>query len=226
MLPSDERNEESTSGRLLDLSRMQTQLEHGERLALMRDMKEQLETLMAKGCLNLQTMFAIRSAVSEEVYTYLRQYNKNTEFLFADSSYCYLQFNAHASTYDMIKWMNYLFLKVIGQEGSKQQESPAVAKALAFIHMHYAEDITREEVARCVYLAPAYFAKQFKREKGITIKDYINYCRVTAAREQLKRTDLSITEVANRVGFTDSSYFAVVFKKIVGLSPSDFRQSE
>ncbi len=226
VLPSDERNEESTSGRLLDLSRMQTQLEHGERLALMRDMKEQLETLMAKGCLNLQTMFAIRSAVSEEVYTYLRQYNKNTEFLFADSSYCYLQFNAHASTYDMIKWMNYLFLKVIGQEGSKQQESPAVAKALAFIHMHYAEDITREEVARCVYLAPAYFAKQFKREKGITIKDYINYCRVTAAREQLKRTDLSITEVANRVGFTDSSYFAVVFKKIVGLSPSDFRQSE
>ena len=225
VFPCCEHNEENLLGRLMDLSRVHTQLEKGDRLALMRDMKEQLETLMAEGRLNLQSMFAIRSAVSEAVYAHLRQSNKNTEFLFADSSYCYLQFNAHASTYNMIKWMNYLFSKVIVQEHIEQQDSPAVAKALAYIHMHYTEDITRDEVARCVYLAPAYFAKQFKREKGITIKDYINYCRITAAREQLKHTDLSITDVAAQVGFTDSSYFAVVFKKIVGMSPSDFRQS-
>lgn len=225
VLPSSDPSEESTSASFLDLSRMHTQLEQGERLVLMRDMKEQLETLMAEGRLNLQSMLAIRSAVSEEVYNYLRQYNKNTEFLFADSSYCYLQFKAHASTYDMIKWMNYLFLKVIGQEHTALEESPAVAKALTYIHSHYAEDITREEVARCVYLAPAYFAKQFKREKGITIKDYINYCRITAAQEMLKRPDISITDVATQVGFADSSYFTVIFKKIVGMLPSDFRQT-
>ena len=94
------------------------------------------------------------------------------------------------------------------------------------IHTHFAEDITREEVARHVCLAPEYFAKQFKKEHGITIKDYINLCRANAARDLLKTTDLSITEIAGRVGFSDSSYFTVVFKKIMGASPSEFRQKQ
>lgn len=209
---------------LLDVSCIQEMLNLGDKLSLMRNMREQMEFLLVEGKLNLGAMCAIQQSVMQEVVQYLRRREMEPDFLFADVSYCYLQSKSTASTYDMIKWMNYSFSQIIDMGSARKKQSSSVDAARAYIHMHFAEDITREEVARHVCLAPEYFAKQFKKEYGTTIKDYINMCRANAARDLLKTTDLSITEIAGRVGFSDSSYFTVVFKKIMGASPSEFRQ--
>lgn len=207
----------------VDISRVRELLNKGDKLCLMQNMKEQLEMLLAEGKLGLRAMYAIQRSVEQEVFSYLKRCEIETEFLFSDASYCYLQSKAAASTYDMIKWMNYLFTQVIAYEASRREQGAETNRALEFIHAHFAENITREEVARHVCLAPEYFAKQFKKGIGMTVKDYINHCRISAAMDLLKTTNLNITEVASQVGFSDSSYFAVVFKKNTGLSPSEFR---
>lgn len=215
-----------SASKLLDVSHIQEMLNRADKLSLMRNMREQLEFLLVEGKLNLSAMCAIQQSVMQEVVQYLRRREMEPDFLFADVSYCYLQSKSTASTYDMIKWMNYSFSQVIDTESARKKQSSPTDVARAYIHTHFAEDITREEVARHVCLAPEYFAKQFKKEYGMTIKDYINFCRANAARDLLKTTDLSITEIAGRVGFSDSSYFTVVFKKIMGASPSEFRQKQ
>lgn len=226
IMQNEKKDAQMQGAALLDVSGIQQMLHRGDKLSLMRSMREQLESLLADGKLNLGAMCAIQQSVMEEVLQYLRRREMKPDFLFADVSFCYLQSKSTASVYDMIKWLNYFLLQVIDRESVQKKQSSPVDAARAYIHTHFAEDITREEVARHVCLAPEYFAKQFKKEYGVTIKDYINLCRANAARDLLKTTDLSITEVAGRVGFSDSSYFTVVFKKITGASPSEFRQKQ
>lgn len=210
----------------VDLSQLQELLHRGDKLTLMKSMKEQMETLLAEGKLNLSAMYAIQQSVVQEIFEYLRRHNLQSSFLISDASYGYLQSRAAASTYDMIKWMNYCFLQIVNYEADQRRAASVSERAMAFIHNHFAENITREEVARQVCLAPEYFAKQFKREVGMPVKDYINRCRVQAAEKLLKTTDLSVTEVAGRVGFSDGSYFTVVFKKTLGVSPTEYRQNQ
>jgi two-component system response regulator YesN len=64
----------------------------------------------------------------------------------------------------------------------------------------------------------------FKEETGIPVTEYINMARIKKAKELLANTSLKVYEIAYEVGFNDQHYFSSVFKKIVGLSPTEYRE--
>lgn len=100
-----------------------------------------------------------------------------------------------------------------------------VAKAEAFVKEHYhREDLCLESVAQAVYLSPAYLSHVFRRELGMTLTQYIMQLRVEAAKALLAGTDLTLTEIAARVGYTDTSYFCKLFKRCEQISPGTFRR--
>jgi YesN/AraC family two-component response regulator len=101
-----------------------------------------------------------------------------------------------------------------------------VRLAMAYIHQHYSEPVSREELARHVAVSERYLTRCFQQEAGITPITYLTRYRVKRARELLTRHDLGITEVALAVGFSDSGYFSRVFRDEVGISPSAFRRGE
>ncbi len=99
-------------------------------------------------------------------------------------------------------------------------------KVMAHIHQHYAEPITRESLARAVGLSERYLTLCFRAETGLTPVTYLNRYRIKQSRTLLERGDLSITEVALAVGFSDSNYFAHVFRDQVGVSPRAYQRGE
>ncbi|MBN1580614.1 MAG: substrate-binding domain-containing protein [Anaerolineae bacterium] len=97
-------------------------------------------------------------------------------------------------------------------------------RAMAFIHTHYTEPISRADVAFDIGVSERHLARCFKEEVGLTVGVYLNRYRVRQAKHLLQASNKSITEVAIEIGFSSNSYFSQVFRQETGLSPSTFRR--
>ncbi len=95
--------------------------------------------------------------------------------------------------------------------------------------IHYMElecqHITLCSVAQKVYMTPTYLSLLFKTNTGITFIEQLTNIRMDKAKDMLKSTSLRNYEVAEKVGYHDSRYFSQIFKKKVGVSPSEYRES-
>ena len=85
--------------------------------------------------------------------------------------------------------------------------------------------IQREELAKIVYLNPDYLTKLFRKQMGVTLGEYILQKRLALAKQLLLNTNLSILDISERVGITDASYFIRTFKKQIGVTPQQYRES-
>ena len=93
------------------------------------------------------------------------------------------------------------------------------------IDLHFAEDITLSGMANQYKISPSYLSLLFAERTGKNFIDYLTERRIKKAKELLKHTDLKIYEISNSVGYHDSFYFSNCFKKITGVSPSEYRDS-
>jgi len=100
-----------------------------------------------------------------------------------------------------------------------------VRQAMAYIHTHYAEPLSRTDLAHHVALNEDYLTSSFRAELGVTPIAYLNRYRVYRAKQLLSSTDKSITEISGEVGFSDSGYFSRIFRREVGLSPDAYRRA-
>ena len=101
-----------------------------------------------------------------------------------------------------------------------------VRKAMAYVHEHFAEPLSCQDIARHVSVSASHLTRCFRMETGLTPVAYLNRYRLQQAKELLKVTDGNITEIAMKVGFSDGSYFARSFRREEGMSPSDYRRGE
>lgn len=95
-----------------------------------------------------------------------------------------------------------------------------------YIEHHFAENLTLADLAKSVGVNPYTCLRQFSASQGETPFAYITRCRVDKAKRLLKSKKLAIEEIANQSGFTTHSYFCRTFKRITGLSPTEFRRRE
>lgn len=100
-----------------------------------------------------------------------------------------------------------------------------VRQAMAYVHEHFADAISRQDMARHVALSEDYLTFCFRKEVGLTPIAYLNRYRVQQARRLLTDTSKTITEIALEVGFSESGYFSRVFRREVGLPPEAYRQA-
>lgn len=118
---------------------------------------------------------------------------------------------------------------VTASEGIEEVDSnldPRIQKALHYVHEHYHEDVTLEEVAEEVFMGASYLSETFKQEMGKGFSEYLTHYRLEKAKRLLEHSQsLKVNEVASMVGYRDSNYFTKVFKKKIGMKPSDYQTS-
>jgi len=102
-------------------------------------------------------------------------------------------------------------------------EPPIITKAKAFILAHQAEDISLGTVAKAVNTSTFYFCKMFKKVTGLNFTNYLSRVRIEKAKNLLLNPNLRISEIAFEVGFQSLTHFNRVFKKIIGQSPTQYR---
>lgn len=103
-------------------------------------------------------------------------------------------------------------------------EPPMIHRAKQYIQEHYTEELSLEQVAKSVNTSTFYFCKMFKKYTGVNFTEYLSRIRIENARNLLLNPNLRISEIAFAAGFQSLTHFNRVFKKIVGESPTEFRE--
>ena len=115
-------------------------------------------------------------------------------------------------------------------QGSIPKNSPyriaCIKQILTYIHTHYAEKITLEQIAGAARLNNQYVCRFFKKATGRTLTEYINIVRIEKAAEALSQTDSKIIDIAVDCGYNNMSHFIRNFSRIKGMSPLQFRKSQ
>jgi len=106
--------------------------------------------------------------------------------------------------------------------GSEAQRT--TRKAMAYIHEHYAEPISREDVAAHIGVSARHLTRCFHQEMGVSPITYLSRYRIERAKRLLEAGDRTITEVAIATGFASSSYFADAFRRETGMSPREYQR--
>lgn len=103
------------------------------------------------------------------------------------------------------------------------QYSSLVRQAIFYIMSDYAKQITVNSAAEQLFISSSHLMRLFKKETGKTFNEYLTDYRISLAKHFLENENLSISEVAARVGYTDSKYFSKIYKKLTGCTPQKDR---
>lgn len=103
-------------------------------------------------------------------------------------------------------------------------EPPSITRAKEYINERKGEDMSLQDVARVVNMSTFHFCKMFKKATGLTFTEYLSLVRITKAKNLLLNPNLRISEIAYEVGFQSLTHFNRIFRRIVGDSPSHYRE--
>ncbi|AZU63568.1 AraC family transcriptional regulator [Neobacillus mesonae] len=102
-------------------------------------------------------------------------------------------------------------------------KDPDIKKSTEYMEDHFSDEITAKDVASHVNLSYSHFIRLFKKETGNTFSEYITFIRLRKAVWMLRHTDKTIEEISDIAGFNTPNYFSSTFKKVIGITPRDFR---
>lgn len=205
---------------------------------LLRQLKERSLT----GCMDYFASMVHQLAVSEDysreamdglrceliyiITTCLRDNGLPPVELFREERVTELNARSTRSSEDMIAFGGCLFDAVSRQLQDLTDSADIMVRVEAYIKEHFRENINREDVAAVVYITPNYLSKLFRVKMGMNLREYINQIRIEEAKRMLLTTNLSVSEIAGHVGYDNISYFSTVFRKLIGMSPVDWRNLE
>ncbi len=101
-----------------------------------------------------------------------------------------------------------------------------INKVKQYIKNNYYRNIKLKDIAKMFYVNPAYLGQLFKKETGFNYCQYLNKIRIQNAKKILKRTDLHIYQIAEKVGYKDSDYFIIKFRESENCTPMEYKNRQ
>lgn len=97
---------------------------------------------------------------------------------------------------------------------------------VAYVETYYMEELSLEKLANRFFLSREHISRKFKQQTGMPLSKYIMKLRIDQARSWLSETDESILSISLMLGYQDEKYFSKLFKKVVGITPFEYRNLE
>ena len=165
-------------------------------------------------CITLATRFAIEGGMdAETAYNTSDMYIRKLD-----------QCLAAEEVMDLHREMFSFFTAKMAGTRKENTFTRAVAESIEYIDSNLHTPVRIGEVAEHVNLSPGYFSVLFRRETGETFQDYVLRRRIETARNMLRYSDYTSTEISEILAFSSQSYFISCFRKAVGMTPSEYRR--
>ncbi len=122
-----------------------------------------------------------------------------------------------------------LALEVIAELSRHHVKTPgrkppnSVEQTRELLHSHFSESLTLDGIARSVGTHPVHLARMFRRYHHCTIGEYLRKLRIEFACREISATDSPLALIASRIGFYDQSHFSRTFKRMIGITPGQYR---
>jgi len=114
---------------------------------------------------------------------------------------------------------------IFSSVGNYKEENPTIYTIKEFISKNYRnESLSVKDISEHVYLSSTYVCTLFKNETGKTLNQYLTEFRIEKAKDMLRDPKYKISDISAKVGYSDGNYFGKTFRKIVELSPSEYRE--
>ena len=146
--------------------------------------------------------------------------------LFSDSPDNYRTLYKMTTTEQIINWLTYFRDRLCEhfQLHRKEMRKPIVSQVRHYIEEHVTEHLSLNEVAAVFGISPNYLSQLFKKYNDMGYNDYVTQCKMDEAKKLLGNGDYKVYEVAELLGFESAFYFSKVFKKVVGIPPTEYMQ--
>lgn len=209
-----------------DVETLDIYLQNGQYSAFQDYCSQYLHRLSSSGSLHAVSLNSFQIDVVQILYSFLRTKGILANKLFHDDTYHILSENAPNSVFDMKLYLHYI-IYITQDYLEKTTSDKSIAKSMQdYVDQHYSEDISRSSLTDIFYLDPDYASKLFKKETGISFKNYIIKKRIEVAKNLLRTTDLPINTVSDNVGYGNYSYFTRLFKKVTDMTPNEYRNAD
>ncbi|AJY76511.1 response regulator [Paenibacillus beijingensis] len=116
------------------------------------------------------------------------------------------------------------YLSAVPERDQAATDHPEINKVIEYLNARYRGQVTLSSAARHINMDPSYLSDLFKRKTSLTLTEYVNRLRIDAALFYLKQTDDAVGEIGARVGFMNDNYFIKMFKRLTGMTPSQYRR--
>lgn len=140
----------------------------------------------------------------------------------------YIQRCEHLSTVESISNLQFYvikdYIKRVNGLQVASNKTPLVKEVSKYIMRNIANKMTVESIADDLYISRSRLSTKFKDETGVNLSDYINIQKIEEAKTLLEYTDKSLLAISNYLSFSSPGHFSNLFKKIVGMSPLNYRQ--
>lgn len=162
-----------------------------------------------------EVVFILCRLLVEEarLHNSLQELNQNSMFVHVDDCF----FEQYSQIVD---WTS--------NEPSSNEEnvSELIKPAFAYIKNHLDGDLSLRKISSVCNISPSYFSRIFARQGLGNYNDYVTQQKIVHAKRYLLLTNLSVNQIADKLGYCDSAYFIKVFKKYEGFTPSEYRSTE
>ncbi|MFC0561360.1 response regulator [Halalkalibacter alkalisediminis] len=95
---------------------------------------------------------------------------------------------------------------------------------VAYVEKYYTEELSLEKLSNRFFLSREHISRRFKQEKGVTLSEYVTQLRIEQAKQWLIQTDEKVYSISIKLGYQDGNFFSKLFKKMVGMTPIEYRK--
>ena len=97
-------------------------------------------------------------------------------------------------------------------------------RVIEYMNEHITEKLSVDDVCAILHYNKSYVFRQFKKTTGSSLMAYFTQMKVRKAKELLRETDLSVSDISDKLSFEDPNYFSKTFKRVTGYTPSLYRK--
>jgi YesN/AraC family two-component response regulator len=204
------------------VERWETLITAGQKRMLDNEIEDFLKSTVANSKNKLKSLCELHQQLTHIFWGFFYDNNADLSELF-NEKYTYSDYMNSFKDIDSLRKSVSFMLNAIDDIQKNTVAKSDVEKAKTFIANNISNPITVKDVADHVNLSAEYFTKLFKRASGQNIKDYIARSKVSAAKEMLEHSNISVSMIALELGYSYFSHFTQVFKKYEHVTPSEYR---